>query len=98
MDALLELAAIYGRKQMVRIAKLFGRTFETNIPTINEDATEWRDVIMQMEGVDEIVGGEGVLDLMDWCMVMDPMKRKSAGEILEASELLKVDGRRFAAK
>ena len=103
MDALLELAAIYGRKQMIKIAKFFGyplqsshtsRTFETNIPTLIDEAVEWSDVVLSMNDVDEVVGGDAILEVMAMCMIMDPGERKGAEEILEC-EILRVDGRRM---
>jgi hypothetical protein len=50
---------------------------------------------MTMDAVDEIVGGEGVLEIMAKCMILDPEERKGAGEILEECEILAVDGRRM---
>jgi hypothetical protein len=95
MDALLELAAIYGKPQMIQIAARFGRTFETNIPTLIDEAVEWSQVVLGMDEVDEIVGGEEILDVMAKCMILSPEGRKGAGEIMEECEILHADGRRM---
>jgi len=44
-DALVEIASIYGRRDMRAVAGLHGAVFETNLPTISEHRHSWVSIV-----------------------------------------------------
>ncbi|KAJ3305816.1 hypothetical protein HDV03_000925 [Kappamyces sp. JEL0829] len=76
-EALLEIAHIFGKDAMKKAAHRFGRTFDTNIPSVGRPQS-LRSVCEKMNpGICERVGDDG-LDLLDKLMDLDPTTRLTA--------------------
>ncbi|KAK2465904.1 hypothetical protein APHAL10511_001545 [Amanita phalloides] len=45
VEALMEIAAIIGRRKMEKAATLHSRTFSTNVPSITHEGTSWREFV-----------------------------------------------------
>ncbi|CCM02322.1 uncharacterized protein FIBRA_04414 [Fibroporia radiculosa] len=45
VQALMELAAIFGKKKMERIATLHSRMFQSNVPSLTQDGITWREFV-----------------------------------------------------
>ncbi|KAL0070243.1 Cell division control protein 7 [Marasmius tenuissimus] len=45
VEALMEIAAIIGKRRMDKVAMLHNRTFATNVPTVTPDGMPWKDFI-----------------------------------------------------
>lgn len=97
MDALVELAEIFGLEKIQHVANLCGRSFETNIPYLPKislgERMDWKSFLTKFDGVDEVVGGDDVLDILSWCLTLNPRARHSASRILLKSPILQKDGR-----
>ncbi|KAI0787241.1 kinase-like domain-containing protein, partial [Irpex lacteus] len=48
VEALMEIAAIIGKKKMERTATLHSRTFSTNVPSITYEGTKWSDFVERL--------------------------------------------------
>ncbi|KAF8312673.1 kinase-like protein [Clavulina sp. PMI_390] len=48
VEALMELAAVFGRRSMERCAKLHSRTFATNVPSTDHDGLPWADLVQRI--------------------------------------------------
>ncbi|KAL8701917.1 MAG: hypothetical protein Q9224_000271 [Gallowayella concinna] len=95
VDALIEIASIYGQRNMKACAQLHGSVFECSLPTIGEKGFKLKQIVQwsvstvppdQRECLEpdvmECVG------FMDQCLELDPKKRISARRAL-ASDFLK---------
>lgn len=90
-DALVEIASIYGRREMRAVANFHGAEFETNLPSISENRRSWTSVIdwcndrhgdkrsLSPERAQELEA----IDLLNWLMELDAHKRPSAIEALD---------------
>ncbi|KAJ3572872.1 hypothetical protein NP233_g2811 [Leucocoprinus birnbaumii] len=47
IEALMEIAAVIGHKQMEKAATLHSRVFITNVPAVTSDGISWRDFVMK---------------------------------------------------
>lgn len=45
VEALMEIAAIIGKRKMEKVSTLHGRTFASNVPSITPDGVPWRDFV-----------------------------------------------------
>lgn len=92
-DALVEMASIYGLKDMRAVANLHGAEFETNIPTISEHRHPWYQIVdwcNERSGEKKRSGGsprsameKQAVDLLERLLELDYWKRPSAVEALE---------------
>ncbi|RMD40115.1 hypothetical protein DV735_g5015, partial [Chaetothyriales sp. CBS 134920] len=87
VDAMIEIASIFGRRRMRTAAALHGQVFETNIETIGETGFTFKRLVLwaacrEKEGQELRVGEEQAVDLLNKMMELDPNKRLSAKEAL----------------
>lgn len=100
VEAMIEIATIFGVKKMKQCAYLHGTVFETNIPTIGERGFLLEKIILWSTCRND--GGKGGTEIplnaneklavkfLERCFELDPNKRISAEEALE-HEFLKED-------
>ena len=58
VDAMIEMASIFGTRRMKAAAVLHGQIFETNIPTIGEKGYGWEKLIKWASCVEELTESE----------------------------------------
>ena len=89
VDAMIEMASIFGRKKMKSVAAMHGQVFETNIETIGERGFSFEKIILwascQNRESDEglHLGEEQAVDFLHGLLELDPHKRWSAKEALQ---------------
>ncbi len=89
VDAMIEMASIFGRKKMKSVAAMHGQVFETNIETIGERGFAFEKIILwascqnreSAEGLH--LGEEQAVDFLHGLLELDPHKRWSAKEALQ---------------
>lgn len=94
VDAMIEIATVFGSKRMRFAGHLHGCAFETNIPTIGSSGFDLGKIIMwstvRTEANSPFTAQERVaVDFLTRCMDLDPSKRISADEAL-GSEFLRM--------
>ena len=97
VEALIEIATIFGRRRMRAAAILHGAVFETDIPTIGERGFSLEKIVLWStgkwkrgpDGTDAKLwpGEQDAIRLLGLCLELDPAKRISAREALEHSFL-----------
>ena len=92
VDALIEIATMFGVKRMKTCAYIHGTVFETSIPTIGEKGYSLEKIILwsQSRNKDErgneprLTGSEmQAVKFLGRCLELDPEKRIDANEALE---------------
>lgn len=84
VDALIEIASIFGTKRMKNAAVMHGQIFETNIPTIGEKGYSWEKLVKWSSCVEELTESEKqATRLLAGLMELDPSKRLSAKEAMQ---------------
>lgn len=94
VDAMLELACIFGKKETRRCAALHSRTFDTNIPSIKNERLPFEQVLRNarpgvFDGTELGDNGEMneeaelALDLLEGCLMMDVTRRITAEQAFE---------------
>jgi cell division control protein 7 len=94
IDAILELAHLFGRRKMRDCALLHGQIFETNIPSYSENGHSWERIVQwstcrpnkDSEGkkLDNMTADEkDAITFMDLCLDLDPMRRITAAQALK---------------
>ncbi|KAJ9312317.1 hypothetical protein DTO271D3_7475 [Paecilomyces variotii] len=84
VDAMIEMASIFGNRRMKAAAALHGQVFETNIPTIGEKGYSWEKLVVWASCVEELTESEKqATRLLAGLMELDPHKRLSAKQALE---------------
>ena len=84
VDAMIEMASIFGTRRMKAAAVLHGQIFETNIPTIGEKGYGWEKLVKWASCVEELTESEKqATRLLAGLMELDPHKRFSAKEALQ---------------
>ena len=93
VEALIELATIFGRRKMRAAALLHGAVFETTIPTVGERGFGFDKLVLWStgkwkkgpDGTDEKLwpGDEEAIRLLQRCLELDPNRRISAEEALD---------------
>jgi cell division control protein 7 len=88
VDAMIEMASIFGRKRMQSAAAMHGQVFETNIDTIGERGFTFEKIIMwascRERDTDTLRCGESqAVDFLQGLLELDPHKRFSAKEALQ---------------
>ncbi|KAJ5692091.1 hypothetical protein N7462_001514 [Penicillium macrosclerotiorum] len=83
IDAMIEMASIFGTKRMKTAAVMHGQIFETNIPTIGEKGYSWEKLVKWSSCVEDLTESEQqATRLLSGLMELDPTKRLSAEEAL----------------
>ncbi|PYH95213.1 kinase-like protein [Aspergillus ellipticus CBS 707.79] len=84
VDAMIEMASIFGTRRMKTAAAMHGQIFETNIPTIGEKGYSWEKLVKWASCVEELTESEKqATRLLAGLMELDPYKRLSAREALQ---------------
>ncbi|CAD6502934.1 BgTH12-02608 [Blumeria graminis f. sp. triticale] len=93
VEAMIEIATIFGVKRMKQCALLHGTVFQTNIPTIGTQGFSLEKIILwstcrnhSVDGKLENPLNQGerlAIDFLEKCLELDPSKRISAQEALE---------------
>jgi cell division control protein 7 len=84
VDALIEMASIFGTRRMKNAAAMHGQIFETNIPTIGEKGYSWEKLVKWSSCVEELTESEKqATRLLTGLMELDPSKRLSAKDALQ---------------
>ncbi|KAI0836235.1 kinase-like protein [Hypoxylon sp. FL0890] len=100
VEAMIEIATIFGSKRMKQAGQLHGCMFDTNIPTIGERGFSFEKIMLWStcrsdggkDGKSNTLTEEekGAIEFLTRCMELDPTKRISAKEALR-HEFLRVD-------
>lgn len=100
VEAMIEIATIFGMKRMKQCAFLHGTVFESNIPTIGQAGFTLQKIILwstnryeDEKGSKEVKLSEGekmAVGFLEKCFELDPNKRITAKEALE-HEFLRED-------
>jgi len=84
VDAMIEMASIFGTRRMKAAAALHGQIFETNIPTIGEKGYSWEKLVIWSSCVEDLTESEKqATRLLSRLLELDPYKRLSAKEALQ---------------
>ncbi|KAJ5469459.1 Cell cycle serine/threonine-protein kinase hsk1 [Penicillium diatomitis] len=84
IDAMIEMASIFGTRRMKAAAAMHGQIFETNLPTIGEKGYSWEKLVKWSSCVEDLTESESqATRLLSGLMELDPSKRLSAEEALE---------------
>ncbi|KAL7620101.1 Cell division control protein 7 [Parahypoxylon ruwenzoriense] len=100
IEAMIEIATIFGTKRMKQAGQLHGCMFDTNIPTIGERGFSFEKIMLWStcrsdggkDGKSNTLNEEekGAIEFLTRCMDLDPTRRISAEEAL-VHEFLQVD-------
>lgn len=83
VDAMIEMASIFGTRRMKAAAQLHGQIFETNIPTIGEKGHSWEKIVLWSSCVESLTASERQgTQLLSHLMELDPGKRFTAKEAM----------------
>lgn len=86
-DALVELAVIYGRREMRTVALQHGQDFETNVPSITDTRISWQHIVdwcnNRPKRGPRVMEEKPLVDLLNMLMDLDVNKRPTAGEALQ---------------
>lgn len=84
VDAMIEMASIFGTRRMKAAAAMHGQIFETNIPTIGEKGYGWEKLVIWSSCVQDLTESEKqAIRLLSGLLELDPTKRLSAREALQ---------------
>ncbi|KAI5859974.1 kinase-like protein [Durotheca rogersii] len=100
VEAMIEIATIFGSRRMKQAGQLHGCMFDSNIPTIGERGFSFEKIMLWStcrsdggkDGKSSFLTEEekGAIEFLTRCMDLDPTRRISAEEAL-AHEFLQVD-------
>ncbi|KAI1634257.1 kinase-like protein [Biscogniauxia mediterranea] len=100
VEAMIEIATIFGSKRMKQAGQLHGCMFDTNIPSIGVQGFSFEKIMLwstcRSDGKDPKTNAltdeeRGAIEFLTRCMDLDPGRRISAEEALR-HEFLQVDG------
>ena len=88
VDAMIEMASVFGKKRMQAVAAMHGQLFETNIETIGEKGFTLEKIVLWAACREKDKGGLRVGELqavkfLEKLLELDPWKRVSAKEALQ---------------
>lgn len=88
IDAMIEIASIFGKKKMQGVAAMHGSVFETNIETIGEKGFTLEKIVLwascREKADDNLHAGEcQAVDLLTGLLELDPNRRLSAKQALD---------------
>lgn len=84
IDAMIEMASIFGIRRMKTTATMHGQVFETNIPTIGEKGYGWEKLVVWSSCVQSLTESEKqATRLLSGLLELDPQKRLSAKDALQ---------------
>jgi cell division control protein 7 len=84
VEALIEMASIFGVRRMKLAASLHGQIFETNIPTVGDRGYGWEKLVIWSSCVEDLTESEQQgIKLLSGLMELNPNKRLSAKEALQ---------------
>ncbi|KAH6614676.1 kinase-like domain-containing protein [Chaetomium sp. MPI-SDFR-AT-0129] len=88
VEAMIEIATIFGRQRMQHAALLHGCMFETNIPSLGRSGYSFEGIILwstsRGDSKDNLSSEEKLaIEFLSRCMELDPSKRISAKEALQ---------------
>ena len=95
VEAMIEIASIFGQRRMRACALIHGAVFDCNIPTVGEKGYPLEKLVVWATCRANDPGGDTELDpgekaaikFLERCLELDPRKRISAEEALEHSFL-----------
>jgi cell division control protein 7 len=101
VEAMIEIATIFGLKRMKAAGQLHGCMFETNIPTIGRDGFTFEKIIMWStcrDAKNQPLSDEEKLaiEFLGRCLELDPTRRITAKGALE-HEFLRLEGHKAFA-
>lgn len=83
VDAMIEMASIFGTRRMKAAALLHGQIFETTLPSIGEKGYGWEKLVHWSSCETEITDSvRQAIQFLSGLMELDPSKRLSAREAL----------------
>lgn len=83
VDAMIEMASIFGTRRMKTAALLHGQVFESTIPSIGEKGFGWEKLVLWSSCDSEMTDStRQAIRLLSGLMELDPAKRLSAKEAL----------------
>ena len=84
IDAMIEIASIFGRKRMQHCAVLHGTTFMCTLPTVGDKGYPLEKLILWSTCRKELSDGEkAAVKLLERMLELDPKKRVSAKEAMQ---------------
>ena len=84
VDAMIEIASIFGIRRMKAAASMHGQVFETNIPTVGDKGYGWEKLVVWSSCVQALTESEKqATRLLSGLLELDPQKRLSAKEALQ---------------
>jgi cell division control protein 7 len=84
VDAMIEIASIFGIRRMKAAASMHGQVFETNIPTVGDKGYGWEKLVVWSSCVQAPTESENqATRLLSGLLELDPQKRLSAKEALQ---------------
>ena len=88
VDAMIEMASVFGKSRMASVAAMHGQLFETNIETIGQTGFDLTKIIVWASCRDREDDGLGMgekqaVDLLQKLLELNPSKRLSAKEALQ---------------
>ncbi|OJD19864.1 CDC7 protein kinase [Emergomyces pasteurianus Ep9510] len=83
VDAMIEIASIFGLRRMKAAAALHGQVFETNLPTIGEKGYSWEKIVLWSSCVEQLTESEKqATRFLATLLELNPSKRPTAKEAL----------------
>ncbi|PGH12556.1 CDC7 protein kinase [Helicocarpus griseus UAMH5409] len=83
VDAMIEIASIFGSRRMKAAAALHGQVFETSLPTIGEKGYTWEKIVLWSSCLEQLTESEKqATRFLATLLELNPSKRPSAKEAL----------------
>ncbi|OAX80244.1 CDC7 protein kinase [Emergomyces africanus] len=83
VDAMIEIASIFGSRRMKAAAALHGQVFETSLPTIGEKGYSWEKIVLWSSCVEQLTESEKqATRFLATLLELNPSKRPTAKEAL----------------
>ena len=88
VDAMIEMASVFGKKRMQAVAAMHGQLFETNIETVGEGGFTLEKIVLwaacrEKDKAGLRVGEQQAVKFLARLLELDPLKRTSAKEALQ---------------